>query len=184
MRSVEIPDDLYRRLEGHARGFDTPAAVIARAVDALETGVTGHIDPVVTNVAGKPLADYEAFVPPDLTHTKVVAATFNGKTLDGPNWKRLVETAIIHAFKAIGDFAQVQKIAAANMVQGRKTNEGYHFLSEIGVSVQGQDANNAWRSVCFIAKNLKVPVEVSFLWRNTVGAENPGKPGTMRIQGN
>lgn len=180
MPSVDIPDDLYRRLEKNARGFDTPAAVIARAVDALEKD-TDVDDAPVLDASGRELPEFEAFVPPDLTHTKVVAASFNGKTIDRPNWKQIAETAIIHAFKTIGDFSKVQKIAAANMMQGRKTSEGYHYVSEIDISVQGQDANNAWRTVSFIARNLKVPAEVSFLWRNTDGAENPGKPGTMRI---
>ena len=31
------------------------------------------------------------------------------------------------------------------------------------------------------AKLKRVPVEVSFLWRNKEGAEHPGKPGTMRL---
>ena len=67
--------------------------------------------------------------------------------------------------------------------QGRKEDEGYHYLPEVNFSVQGQDANAAWRGVAFIAQNLNVPVEVSFLWRNKDGAEHPGKPGTMRLYG-
>lgn len=178
MPAVEIPDDLYKRLEQHARGFDTPVAVISRAVDALED--VEQETPVV-DMTGKDLPEFEALSPPDLTHTKVVVASFNGKAINRPNWKQLVETAIIYGLKTIGDFSKLQRIAAANMVQGRKTNEGYHYLSEIDISVQGQDANNAWRSVSFIAQNLKVAAEVSFIWRNTDGAEQPGKPGTMRI---
>jgi hypothetical protein len=66
-------------------------------------------------------------------------------------------------------------------VSGQKTDEGYHFLEDAGLSVQGQDANGAWRSVMFIVQNLKASVEVSFIWRNKEGAEHPGKTGSMRF---
>jgi hypothetical protein len=99
------------------------------------------------------------------------------------NWKRLLETALISAHKKIGDFEKVRQLAGVNMVQGKKEDEGYHFLSEVNFSVQGQDANAAWRAAVFVAQNLRVPVEVSFLWRNKEGAEHPGKPGTMRLNG-
>jgi hypothetical protein len=33
---IRIPDDLYRRLERHANGFDTPASVIKRILDHFE----------------------------------------------------------------------------------------------------------------------------------------------------
>ena len=68
---------------------------------------------------------------------------------------------------------------AINIVSGEKTDEGYHFLPDVALPVQGQDANGAWRTVMFIAQNLKASVEVSFLWRNKEGAENPGKTGSM-----
>jgi hypothetical protein len=44
-----------------------------------------------------------------------------------------------------------------------------------------QDANGAWRTVMFIAQNLKASVEVSFIRRNKEGVENPGKTGSMRF---
>ena len=93
----------------------------------------------------------------------------------------MLDTALVYAAKKVGDFGKLQKLTAVNMVRGTKTDEGYHYLSEAEISVQGQDANAAWRAVIFIAQNLKCPVEVSFLWRNKEGAEHPGKPGTMRL---
>jgi hypothetical protein len=47
--------------------------------------------------------------------------------------------------------------------------------------VHGQDANGAWRSVMFIAQNLKGSVDVSFTWRNKAGADHPGKAGNMHF---
>ena len=180
MISVEIPDDLYKRLEKHAKGFTTPAAVISMALDALEKqGSKEFYRPLKDGNNEK--ASFEALSPPSLTHTKVVAASFDGKSIKPANWKRLLEAAIVSAYQKNGDFETVRKLAAVNMVQGKKDDEGYHFLPEVNFSVQGQDANAAWRGVIFIAQNLQVPAEVSFLWRNKEGAEHPGKPGTMRL---
>lgn len=184
MPTVDIPADLYSRLEKHARGFDTPIAVITRAVDTLDNA-NGKTEAarLILDGRGQPLADFEALHPPSLTHTKVVAASFNGKPISPANWNRLLDAALVHAAKQIGDFAKLQKIVGVNVVKGQKTDEGYHFLSEAGLSVQGQDANAAWRGVVFIAQNLKCDCEVSFLWRNKEGAEHPGKSGTMRMYG-
>jgi hypothetical protein len=184
MVTIDIPDDLYKRLEKHAKGFTTPAAVISRAVDALENGAAEHgAPPVILRAHGNDLASFEALNPPNLTHTKVVAASFDGKPVKPNNWKRLLETAIVAAYKQISDFDKVRNLAAVNMVKGKKEDEGYHYLPTVDFSVQGQDANAAWRGVMFIAQNLKLSAEVSFLWRNKEGADHPGKPGTMRYFG-
>ncbi len=181
MPSVDIPQDLFKRLERHAKGFDTPANVISRAVDALERGNGTTSEPPTPIAKGQNVAEFDALHPPSLTHTKVVAATFNHKTVKPANWNRILDTALIFAAKQIGDFDKLRKIATVNIVKGEKRDEGYDYIPEAGLSVQGQDANAAWRGVAVLAQNLRVPVEVSFLWRNKEGAEHPGNPGTMRV---
>jgi hypothetical protein len=57
----------------------------------------------------------------------------------------------------------------------------HYGTPDVALSVQGQDANAAWRAVMFIVQNLNASVEVSFIWRNKEGAENPGKTGSMRL---
>lgn len=186
MPQVDLPDDLFKRLEKHAKGFTTPAAVISMAVDALEAQANGAATPAAAPILdgrGNPLASFEALHPPSLTFTKVVSASFGGKPIKPANWNRLLQTALIEAHKKMGDFDKVRKVAAVNMVNGVKDNEGYQHIPEVGFSVQGTDANTAWRGVTFIAQNLKCDVEVSFLWRNKQGAEHPGRPGTMRLFG-
>lgn len=119
--------------------------------------------------------------PPNLTFTKVVSALLNGEPVKPANWNRLLDAAITYAAAQIGDFNKLRRIVAINIASGQKTDEGYHFLEDAGLSVQGQDANGAWRSIMFIAQNLKASVEVSFIWRNKEGAEHPGKAGSMRF---
>ena len=179
MPAIDIPPELYRRLERHARGFDTPAAVISRAVDALERQGVQEIPTVGKSDHSSP--DFDALNPPNLVHTKVLTASFCGKPIKPANWNLILDTAVVCAAKNLGDFDKVTKLAAVNIVKGEKTDEGYHFIPDAGLSVQGQDANAAWRGAMFIAQNLKMSVEVAFLWRNKEGAQHPGQPGTMRF---
>lgn len=56
MRTVELPDDLYRRLQERATPFeDAPADVIRRALDALEIveGQRNHADEEVGSALAK-----------------------------------------------------------------------------------------------------------------------------------
>jgi hypothetical protein len=128
-----------------------------------------------------PFREYEAQNPPKLRFTKVVAASFNGKTVKLASWNRLLDTALNYAAKEISDFEKLRNIAAVNMVKGKKTKEGYRYLSEADLSVQGQKADQAWRGVMLIAQNLKCSVQVSFIWDNIEGAEHPGEKGIMRL---
>jgi len=179
--SINVSQEVFERLQRHAKPFvDSPETVITKALDALEKPAQ-RVDPLVPDEKVNSLPEFGALDPPNLTFTKVVAASLNGVAIKPANWNRLLDAAVIHAAAQIGDFNKLRRIAAINIATGEKTDEGYHHLPEAGVSVQGQDANGAWRSVMFIAQNLKCSVEVSFIWRNKDGAEYPGKTGTMKF---
>jgi hypothetical protein len=50
-------------------------------------------------------------------------------------------------------------------VKGKKEDEGYRYLADVNLSVQGQDANAAWKGASHMAKQLNCPFEVIFAWR-------------------
>ncbi len=180
MPSIDISDDLFVRLQKYATPFvDTPETVILRALEALERP-NGRAPPKLAVAAGT-LPEFEAMHQPNLTFAKVVSALWNGQPVKPANWNRLLDTAITYAATQIGDLNKLRRIVGINIESGQKTDEGYHFLEDVNLSVQGQDANGAWRSIIFIAQNLKASVEVSFIWRNKAGAEHPGKAGSMRF---
>jgi hypothetical protein len=119
--------------------------------------------------------------PPDLTFTKLMSATFDGKAVTPARWNRLLDIAVEHAAEKITDFKKLNQVVGVPMAKGEKAEHGYRYLSQVGVSVQAQAATPAWKSIMFIAQNLKCSVEVSFIWRNKEGAAYPGKTGTMRF---
>jgi hypothetical protein len=175
--AIDLLLEEHRRLSETLMQSDQSAQL-----DAPETRGPGEEAPVVNGKGGR-LLEFEAMDPPNLTFTKVVIASFNGSAIKPANWKQLLDAALIHAAKKIDDFNGLKRLAAVNIVKGRKADEGYHYLPEADLSVQGQDANAAWRGVMSIAQNLKCPVDVSFMWRSKEGAEHPGKAGSMSFFG-
>lgn len=69
------------------------------------------------------------------------------------------------------------KLTLAHVVKGEKINSGFHYLPEVNISIQGVDSNLAWRNTLHLMKNLKMPIEIYFEWRDKEGAAYPGEKG-------
>lgn len=58
------------------------------------------------------------------------------------------------------------------------------LATDVGLSVQGQDANGAWRAALHVAQQLRCPLKVTFIWRdNKDGAAFPGVTGQFSMPG-
>jgi hypothetical protein len=178
MPSIEIHDSTFERLQRHARPFvDSPDAVINKALDALE-GVD------TTELKAEPGLAERRIDPrsvPNLTHTKVLQASIGGDVIARPNWNRLLDEVLRRAMRQLGNFEKVRKLCPVNMVQGRKADEGYDYLSDIRISVQGQDANAACRAVIAAAQGLGIEVDIAFMWRLKEGAAHPGEHARILV---
>jgi len=82
------------------------------------------------------------------------------------NWNDLVRIAHVHAFKAAGGFEELRKMTRAQVRKGAYSDEGYRFVPEIGVSIQGVDAGHAWEYSLRLALHLKLPVKAEIEWRH------------------
>ena len=170
MFNLEIKQSTFERLQQHAKPLvDTTDTVVNRALDALE-----RIDSSAT-----PTADLERQIDPkrlpDLTHTKVLDVLLGGERVDNPNWNLLVDRILILAMKQFHNIYELRKTCAVNMVQGHKINEGYRYLTEIDISVQGMPANEACRALVIVAQRLKIELDITFFWRSKEGAAYPGE---------
>jgi hypothetical protein len=58
--------------------------------------------------------------------------------------------------------------------------EGYKYHRDLGISVQGQSASDAWKEVDRLAKKWRVPVSVEFWWRQNPKAQHPGRTGKLK----
>jgi len=183
--SVDLSPTTFTRLQAHAVPLvDTIESVINRLLDAFETKSGA---PVATSGSAAPSAtrQFNPNTPPDLTHTKVLAIEFAGKPLarGEVNWNGLLNAAVRAARAKAKSTAELKKLVVVNLVEGQKSDEGYRFLSDIAISVQGQDANGAWRGACHVAQQLGHELKVTFIWREKEGAAFPGTTGQFHING-
>ena len=181
--SIELSPATFGRLQAHAVPLvDTIETVINRMIDSYEnnssSAAAGSGNHQTTRV-------FNPNTPPDLTHTKILGVTFAGKTLSRgqDNWNGLLNAAVHEAKGRSKTPAEFKQLMIVKFVNGEKLNEGYRPLAGTGISLQGQDANGAWRAVCHIAQQLKCPVSVKFAWREKEGAAHPGVIGQLTIVG-
>ena len=206
MREVHIEQSTFERLQLHAKPLeDTIDTVVNRALDALERDTSvppfrPPRQPLATPDEARTSNGHRVFQPPrqppavpvrefdwrtlpDVFHTKVLDATLQGQRIDKPNWNLLLRRMLILAMERLSDFDAVQAICPVRMVRGRKEDEGYSYLSEIGLSFQGVNANNSLSALVAVAGGLSVELEIGFLWRHKKGATHPGERGRVKVPG-
>lgn len=113
--------------------------------------------------------------PGDLTHTKPIRSVISGKEIDDTDWIKIVRKIHIIALKqglSLKNLIELSSVKANVIQVDRKGEKGYHYLPEIDISIQGVDANRAWKIILHLAKNLNIPIEVYFEWKK---GSNAGK---------
>lgn len=169
--TIEVSDSTNLRLQNLMGPDDTSGTVILRLLDFYE-GQSAR-QPAVPDFSTEPDAlAFEGFDVPDLTHTRMLRATLEGKEIARPNWNKLRQKVIIEAVKSGAD---IGKWGIPGLAAGKKDFHGYSFIPEMNMSIQGQDANDAWRSTLEMARKLGWSVEAICEWRQKPGASFPGK---------
>jgi len=172
MKKIEISDELYARLQKYAKPFeDKPEDIIKMLLDAYENKKKKKIPEI--GIKG-----YDPLNPPDLRHTKIISCTFN-KIPTSKYWNCLVDEAHIIAMKKLNSLDELLRISSSNIRKGEFAEHGFFFVREINASIQNVDANAAWRNVLNLATKFKVPVEVTFQWRDNDKAAHPGEKGRV-----
>lgn len=118
---------------------------------------------------------------PGLSFTRVLAARINGKTIERANWANVL-TSIIAAVKEKG--LNVEKLVSELQVPAKACSyneEGFRYYEDLGISLQGQSAQDAWKEVDRLARKWKISVQVDFQWRQNDKAQHPGRTGLLSI---
>lgn len=176
MPTIEITDHDFTRLQKVAVPFiDTPATAFTKVMDAFERsmGCANSVDVPVPAASTLPVYHHDNL--PPLTHTKLLEARFGGVQPEKAAWDALVRLALVEVRNKVGTIQDLRKMAAANVVEGRKDDEGYKFLPEHGFSYQGVSAEDAVKIVFRCAKGLKVDFAAEFEWRSKEDAYRRGE---------
>jgi hypothetical protein len=173
MPNVEISMPTFTRLQKYATPLvDTAETVLLKVLDLADSAIKSDT---------KTPTQLSSDSVPDLTHTTLKSASIDGKalSLSGCNWNALMMAVIEKAATQLPLGSKISDLIIVNHVDSEKADNGYKFLKAVGVSVQGQNSNNAWRAITQLAKATGVKVEASFVWANHPKAAKPGQAGHL-----
>jgi hypothetical protein len=182
MPVVRINDATFADLKSIATwlGTRTPSETIDQIVrQAMEQlGMERDVEPEMASTATNSAAT-EFDRAPGLAFTKPLSASIHGKKIQNPRWSAILLTMIAHV-KAKGFDGQklVKELQIPAKVE-KYEEEGYKYHSNLGISVQGQSASEAWKEIDRIAKKWRIPVTVEFRWRQNPKGQFPGRVGVL-----
>jgi hypothetical protein len=183
MPVIRINDATFADLKSIASWFGTktPSETVDRIVrEAMEQlGMERDNEPEEIAIRTSSGAiEFESA--PGLAFTKPLAATISGKSIQSPRWSAIL-LAMIAQVKAKG--FEGEKLVRELAIPAKAElfeEEGFRYHPELGISVQGQSASDAWKEVDRLAKRWRVPVTVEFWWRQNPKAQHPGQTGLLR----
>jgi hypothetical protein len=130
-------------------------------------------------VAGDNLPRLNPDSPDNLAFTRVRSATVNGKEINRPKWNGVMDQLHVLALRRLGSFDALKRATRARLRQGRFEDEGYKYLPEADISIQGVDSNLAWAHSLRLARALRVPLRLTVEWRDTPSAAHPGESAVL-----
>jgi hypothetical protein len=183
MPVIRINDATFADLRSIATWFGTktPSETIDRIVrEAMEQlGMERDDEPEdVVTTTGSGAMEFDTA--PGLTFTKPLSASINGKAIHNPRWSAILLTMIAQV-KAKG--FEGEKLVRELHIPAKAEQydeEGFKYQPDLGISVQGQSASDAWKEVDRLAKKWRIPVTVEFMWRQNPKAQYPGRTGVLR----
>ncbi len=179
---IRISDAIFKRLQEHATPLvDTPATVIEKLLDFYDRS-DKTIQTTKTPITQNKVIEIDPDYPEDLTHTKIMSATFGKYQVT--KWNKLVDIAHIEAMSKLNSFDELKNISISNIINSESHDKGFRFLEEIGISIQGENANQTWKSALHLAKHLRIPIIVKLIWRSNKKSSHPGKTGILKWEPN
>jgi hypothetical protein len=162
-------------------GTKTPSETIDHAVRVAmeQLGIERDAEPgAEITITNEGAMAFDAA--PGLAFTKPLSATVAGKRILNPRWSSILIATVTevlakgHEGKRLVDQLQVPAKS------GRYEEEGFKYYADLGISIQGQSAADAWKEIDRLAKTWDIRVTVEFWWRRNSKAQYPGKTGILR----
>ena len=183
MPVVRINDARFADLKAISTwlGTETPAQTIdAIVIQMMERlGLERDDEPQIASEASN--GDVLRFDrPPGLAFTKPLSASVNGKAIGNPRWSAILLAAIAY-LKTRG--FEGEKLTRELQIPAKARqygDEGFKHYPDLGISIQGQSASDAWKEIDRIAKKWRIPVTVEFQWRDNPKAQFPGRVGLLQ----
>jgi hypothetical protein len=155
---------------------DTIDRIVQEAMDQL--GIERDKEPEDTiTITNEGAMEFDSA--PGLSFTKPLSASVGGKRILNPRWSSILISMITEVmtkgYEGKKLVSQLQVPARAE----RYEDDGFKYYPDLGISVQGQSASDAWKEIDRLANAFGVRVKVEFWWRRNPKAQFPGKTGIL-----
>jgi hypothetical protein len=177
MPTIVLSDEYDAKLKTLAEPFvDTRESILQRLINeaVAQAGTTpnlnGHAHAAVNNVR-----HLNPDAPDDLTHTRVRSATIDGQELNRPKWKTVMDHFHVIGLQILGSFEALKQASGANLRKGRFEKDGYKYLPQADLSIQGVAAKLAWSHSLRLARAINVPVRLEIEWHDKPEAAHAGE---------
>jgi hypothetical protein len=156
---------------------DTIDQIVREAMEQLGIALDDDEDASLPVASGEVM---EFTTTPGLSFTKPVSAVIDGQTIQNPRWSAILIAMVTHLK---GKGLAGEKLSRELQIPSKTTSyedEGFKYHTDLGLSIQGQSAADAWKEADRIAKKWRIPIEVTFVWRDNPKAQHPGRSGILR----
>jgi hypothetical protein len=130
---------------------------------------------------GNPVLIFPPGGAPDLRFTKPTLVEVDGKAMAKSMlyWNSIMFEFVAMAAEKLSP-ERLRRAIVVNFIEGEGAKEkGYRFFPEARLSVQGQDANAAWKAIVALAKVLRINLHVVLAWEANDKAAYPGQSAQM-----
>jgi hypothetical protein len=184
---IRISNQIFARLQKLGEPFtDTPASVIERVLDFYENNYDNTTNDTSKKTEDNKVLDYSDYVefkasdPPNLKHTEIEVVILDTKKPYKTRWNTLVRDLHCLAMEKAQSFDALQLVTNFNIKQGEFTDNGFQYIPEINVSIQGVDTNRAWQGILELTRKLNIKIEVYFHWKNKDEVQFANKKGVLK----
>lgn len=118
--------------------------------------------------------------PPDLSHTKILIGTVDNENVK--NWNQFAQKIHEVAFDRFGSLESLEKVSQANIIEGKRSDKGFRYISSINISIQGENANKIWINSLQLARQAHIRIELQIEWRDKSNAAHPGKRTILKCE--
>jgi hypothetical protein len=185
MPQINVSQALFAKLQAIAEPFiDTPETAIAKAVDFYLSKNKTSVSGGGQGVSEPALLVFQPDAPPNLTFTRPLSIEIEGTKLPKAKlyWNPLLFEVVRLAASKTSSVSELKQMLLCNYVDGEGDQKlGYNFIPEAKLSVQGQSANPAWKTIAHLAKSLGMKLDVTFMWEDKPDAAYPTKTARMSI---
>jgi hypothetical protein len=174
---IRISDSLYNDLKVIAQPFvdKNPVDVIDKIVNFYKENYKE------TNI------DYLSVLPPDnkvkknynditdmniennndLKFSTIYQAQIGEEKIRRPNWAKLYRQSLRVAYDILGSYELLENRSIAQIKKDLFEHEikSFTYCPDIGIFIQVQNANNAWKSILHILKEVGVSINIVIEWK-------------------